>query len=434
MSVLYTMNLAVALLLLFWPLWFSRRYLRLPVLNPLTILMALNFPVQLMKLFAGPAFLIDDGLFDPAFQYALLMGSLLVLAQTCGTVTFFRYVESARIERHLPWREVRLSRRDLARGAWFFFALYVAALYLLASAEFGVLNWLENPREGYQLYRSGQGHWYALAISALSVFMVLSFLEQPIARQLLWRTLLCLAMAYLLGSKTILLAVFGSLLVFLWFIKWPWLKRLLVLGAPLVFALMVWNLYLALADAFEIQSVVEYFDYYKNAADYYREVLSGNLQLFHGEITATSLWAYVPRAVWPDKPYVYGITIVNEIFYPGQAELTNTPAFGGAVEQYADFGVIGVLVFGFFGTQSIATAITSYWIFRRPAVRLGHVTVATAILFILQFAPGFGTFFPGAFYLALLAGVALVLFALRRKRRARAAAGAEGMLTSPQAS
>ena len=419
MEILYIANLAIAFALLLWPLWFSRRYLHLPFLNPFTIVLVIGMPAQLMKLFAGPLILIDEGLFDPGYQYALLMGSLLVMAQTGGLIFFYHWFRRTRIDRQLPLQSIVLSSRDLARGAWFFAVVCLGALYMLASAEFGVLNWLANPRTGYQLYREGQGHWYALAISALATSMVLAFLTRPKARSLLWQAPLYLALAYLLGSKTSLLAIFTSLLIFLWFLRWKHLTRLMILGAPVIFLLLVWNLYLAIADAFDLQAVFEYFDYYKNAADYYSEVLAGNIDLYHGEITSTSLWAYVPRAIWPSKPFVYGILIVNEIFYPGQAELTNTPAFGGAVEQFADFGVPGVLVFGFFSVQSLVTALMSYLIFKRPGVRLNKVTLATVVLMIVQFAPGFGTFFPGALYLALLGVVVIILRLLRRRRRAR---------------
>ena len=403
MASLYILNMTAAVALLFWPLWFSRRHLRLPLMNPLTIPMLLGLPVQAMKLFAGPAILIDDGLSDPAFQYAVLMGNLLVVAQTAGTVAFFRWFETLRIERYLPRRPTLLMRRDLRRASWWFLAIFVASFYLLASAEFGLANWLANPREGYQLYRSGQGHWYALAMTTLGASMVLSFLGRPTPAAILPRALVYFALAYLLGSKTVLLAMFGALLVFLWFVQLRHLGKLMLVGAPVVFALLVWNLYLALAESFDPQSVLEYFDYYKNAADYYREVLSGSLPLFHGDVAWSSLWAYVPRALWPEKPYVYGIVLVNEIFFPGEAELTNTPAFGGAVEQYADFGVAGVLAFGFFSVQAVGTALLSYLIFRRPGIDVRRITVVGALLMVVQFAPGYGTFFPGALYLILVA-------------------------------
>ncbi len=419
MSVLYVLNLIAASLLILWPLWFSRRILHLPTLNPFTIALLVSLPVEMMKLFGGPLVLLDDGLFDPGYQFAVLASNTLLVSQMVGLVFFFRCCAVLRIDRSLPMRRIVLAPKDLRRAARLFLLLYLFAFWLLASGEFGLANWVANPREGYQLYRTGQGHWYALAITSLSVSLLLSFLAQPKAGAVLWRTPIYLALAYLLGSKMVLLSVFTSTLIFLWFIRWRHMTKLLAFGAPLLFLLLIWNLFLALADGFELQSILEYFDYYKNAADYYRGYLNDEIRLYWGEIASTALTSYVPRAMWPDKPSVYGILIINEIFYPGQAELTNTPAFGGAVEQFADFGFAGVVLSGLFGSVTILTAAASYLIFRRPGLNLRRVTPVTVVMLLVQFVPTFGLFFPGVMYamLALLVALAVGLVRTRWRRR-----------------
>jgi hypothetical protein len=223
-------------------------------------------------------------------------------------------------------------------------------------------------------------------------------------------------MGYFLGTKTVLLAIFTATLVFLWFLRWRHLGKLMLVGAPLLFGLLIFNLYLALGNVFELGNIIGYFDYYKNAADYYRSYLNGEVGLFHGEVAMSSLWAYVPRVVWPDKPVVYGILHINELFFPGLAELS-TPAFGGAVEQHADFGLPGVVVFGFFSSQAILTGVLSYLIFKRPGVRLDRISVATVLLFLVLYAPAFGSFLPGGLYLLLLLVVLAILRILRRSPR-----------------
>lgn len=414
---IHALNIALALALIFAPVWFSRRYLRLPLLNPFTIAVVLSLPVQVMKLFAGPFLLIDEGLSDAGYQFALLMGNLLVVAQTAGLLFFFWLFRNARVEKSLPLQGIILKPRDLRRAARLLLLLFAASLYLLSSAEFGVWNWLANPREGYQLHRTGQGHWYALATSALGSSYLLYFLARPTAPSILRKLALFLALGYLLGSKFVLLSIFGAAIVFLWFIRWRHLGTLIVIGAPVVFGIALWNLYLSVGEGFDLTSIVEYFDYYKNAADYYREYLSGNVQLYLGEISLTSFWSYVPRALWPDKPVVYGVLIINELFYPGAAELTNTPAFGGAVEQFADFGVIGVLLLGFFSGQAVLTALLSYLIFVRPGVRFDRVSLAAVAMMLVQFAPAFGLYFPTGLYLTLLVFVLVMTLAVRASRR-----------------
>jgi hypothetical protein len=416
MAFIYSLNIAVSVLLLLWPMWFARTQLQLSWINPFSITLMVTMPVELMKLFVGPIFLIDGGLFDTGYQYALLMASLLALAQAAGAMFFLRFAKSFRAHRYLPFQQILLRRWDMRRGAHFFLLIFFVALFLLANAEFGVLNWLQNPRMGYQMYRAGQGHWYALALSALSVSFALAFLAHPTAGRLLRNMVVYIIMGYFLGSKGVLLTIFSATLVFLWFMRWRHLGKLMLAGAPLLFGLLIFNLYLALGNVFELGSVIGYFDYYKNAADYYRSYLNGEIDLFHGQVVISSLWAYVPRAIWPDKPVVYGILHINELFYPGLAEIS-TPAFGGAVEQHADFGVLGVVVFGFLSSQAILTGVLSHLIFKRPGVRLDRITLATVLLFLVQYAPAFGSFLPGGLYLLLLLAVLGTLRMLRRSPR-----------------
>lgn len=416
MIAIYFLNMLASVLLLFWPVWFARTQLRLPWINPFSIILIVAFPVELMRLFVGPLFLIEDRLFDTGYQYALLMANILAVTQAIGAVFFFRFSKSIGAHRYLPFQQVSLGRRGIRRGALFFLLIFVFSLSALANAEYGIVNWLLNPRMGYQLYRTGQGHWYALATSALSVSFVLAFLARPTVGRLLLNLIVYLGLGYFLGSKAVLLAIFTATLVFLWFLRWRHLGKLILIGVPILLVLLVFNLYLALGNIFELGHIVSYFDHYKNAADYYRGYLNNEVDLFNGEVAISSLWSYVPRVLWPDKPVVYGMLHVNEIFYPGLAGRSHTPAFGGAVEQHADFGLVGVIVLGLFGSQSLSTGVLSYLIFRRPSFRFEHITLATVLLMLTQYAPSFGTYFPGGLYLLLLLAVLAIIRIVRSRR------------------
>jgi hypothetical protein len=423
LNLFYFANIGLAITVVLWPLWFSRVILRLEWLNPFSIILLLSLPVEAMKILGGPVVLLDDGLFDVGYQFGLLMNSLYSVLQALSSALFFKLFCGINAEKFLPWRTLVLSRKTLSRCSWLCFTLFGASFYILSSKDFGVINWVINPREGYQLYRAGSGPWFALAVTFISASYLFSFLANPRPRAIIISTLFHFLAIYLLGSKGFLLALFGASLVFLWFIRWVHLKRLLVFGSPLIFGAMVFNLYLALDDNFGILSIFEYFDFYKNAALYYRGYLDGEIPLFYGDVFLTSFWEYIPRAVWSEKPWAYGISLVNEIFYPGQAELTNTPAFGGAVGQFADFGVFGVLMFGFFNEYSIKLALLSYFIFRRPGIDFSRVTGASAILILIQFAPSFGAFFPGLLFTGATLLVALILGISRLRAISRPAVG-----------
>mgnify|MGYP001480221709 CR=1 FL=1 len=417
MTAIFSFNILAAVLLLFWPIWFARTQVRLAWINPFSITLIVALPVELMRLFIGPLFLVDGGLFDTGYQYALLMTNLLIVTQVAGAVFFFHVSKVIGAQRYLPFQRTVLGRRGLQRGAFFFLLVFMGALFALASTEYGIQNWLVNPRLGYQLYRTGQGHWYALATSALSVSFVLDFLAHPTPGRLLRNLLIYLSFGYFLGYKAALLSIFITTLVFLWFLRWRHVGKLIFVGVPMLLVLLVFNLYLALGNVFELGHIVSYFDHFKNAADYYRAYLNDEVSLFHGEVAISSLWTYIPRAIWPDKPMVYGILHVNEIFFPNLASMTHTPAFGGAVEQHADFGVLGVLLFGFFGSQAILTGVLSYLIFRRPGLRFDQVSLATVLLILVQYGPSFGSFLPGGLYLLLLLAIVTLLRMMRSSQK-----------------
>jgi hypothetical protein len=406
-TALYVANLLLAVTLLAVPLWFSRYYLRLPLINPLTIVMLVWLPMEVMRLLVGPPVLIEGGYSSPGFQYAVLMTNLLTISQTAGTVFFFKLFAACRIERFLPFKSVPLPPKQLRRASWVFLGIFVFAFCLLASAEIGILAWLQNPRAGYQFYRAGEGHWYALSLSALSVMAMLAYFAKPVPSAILIKTLFFLSLAYLLGSKGAILAHFAASLVVLWFVGWRHVTKVFVLAAPLVFAALLYNLYLAYGDAFELQSVLSYFEYYKLGAVYYQSVLDGDIPLLHGQVFLSSFWAYVPRVFFSTKPVIYGVLYVNELFFPGAAEATHFPDFGGAVAEYADFGPAGVALFGFFRGQAILNAALYYLVFRAPRVQPRRLSLGAFLAVLALAGPNFGVFFPGLLYLMLLAAVAV---------------------------
>ena len=155
------------------------------------------------------------------------------------------------------------------------------------------------------------------------------------------------ALSYFFGSKGTMLsfAVFG--LIVLWFYRARGFYMALFVAPMIIFPLMIYNLSQAYGDL-GLASIFSYFDYYSNSAMFYKAYDLGQLDFFWGEIFGSQAWSFVPRFIYPDKPFVYGFLHVNEFFFPGAAELTHTPAFGGPTEYYADFGLPGVILFAIF--------------------------------------------------------------------------------------
>lgn len=405
---------------MFWPLWFSVRWLNLPRLNPFTMAMMVAIPIDIFRTFLGPLVLIDGGLLDKGYQFAILMTNFSIIFKIFGIIFFIKLFHYIKLDKlSFFYKSIKFEIIDMRISCRLFLLLYFFALYVLASSEFGLVNWMLNPRQGYQFYRAGQGYWYAIAVSSLSISYLLSILSDFNVKNIIIKTIIYITFSYLLGSKGEYFSIFTASLVFLWFLKWRYLSRIFFMGSFLVFGVAIFNLYQASGDSFELGSLISYFDHYKNAADYYRAYLDGSISLFGGDVYLSSFWGALPKAFFPDKPSIYGILKVVELFYPGMSDLGFTPAFDGAVEYFCDFGFFGVMVFSFFSAQSFSIALISFFLFWNKDTSLFDKTsLSMAAILIIGYAPSFGAYFTSGLYILLLILVLLLMRTVKMFRRA----------------
>jgi hypothetical protein len=143
----------------------------------------------------------------------------------------------------------------------------------------------------------------------------------------------------------------------------------------------------------EIIDILRYFDYYSNSAMYFEAYSKNQIDLFHGKIFLTSFWSLLPRTYFPNKPYVYGFLFVNEFFFPGAAERTHTPAFGGPMAAFADFGILGVILYAIFNMNTIITNFCCYLLLARYNISQIKYNVFLLLLFLSAFAPSFLSYF-----------------------------------------
>lgn len=317
----------------------------------------------------------------------------------------------------MPFNNSFLSFGDLRSCKVFFLFLFFISLFFLANSSYGVINWIFNPRVGYQLHRIGNGHLYALATSFLSVSYIFSLLTSSKSKSIAITITIYIFYAYFLGSKGTILSFFAAGLIFLWFAKSKYLTYFIFYGLPIIFTILLFNLYLSYSEDFNIVSIVSYFDHYKNASDYYNAYFLDEIPLFNGEMLLTSWWKYIPRALFDTKPFTYGPLLVNEYFFPGQAELTNTPAFAGAVDSFADFGIFGVVLYSFFSSEFIVIAFCSFLLFNYPGINFYKVSILMCTILFVFFGPAFGVFFQGPIYILLIIFIVFLIFFIKIFRR-----------------
>ena len=168
-----------------------------------------------------------------------------------------------------------------------------------------------------------------------------------------------------------------------------------------------------------LDQISTYSDYFVNAAHYYERYLDGTVPLFYGQIYFTSFWGAVPRALVPDKPYVYGVTKVAEIFFPGASEAAATPAFA-TVDYFADFGWLGVVGSVLFSTSNLLVVVLYAALLPRlKTFSVANQTSHGRILFyafLLLVAPSFLLFFDFPLNLIVAAFVIAVIELANRVR------------------
>ena len=344
MSILFLINISFYFSLLFAKIrYIGSKIKSFNSFNPFLIIFLLQLPVEISRIIIGPSILLDKGIFDLYLNIAVLMTSLTLLCDFF--ILYISWKISSRVKLISETFDFNIRPDKMLLAAIFFYILFFIFLLLLSSHSFGFINWILNPRTGYQLHRTGAGQYWVFAISTLSVSFTLFCIYTKSLKRLFLLFLFIIFSSYMLGSKAIILDFFIFFLIILWLRKFKYFKLMTLIGIPVVMLVMLLNFFGGSLNSFDSLDLFTYFDYYKNSAQFFEDYYNGKIELFHGKIFISDFWNLLPRSLFPDKPYSYGITLVNEIYWPGAAEETNTPAFGGPVSYFADFGIFGVILF-----------------------------------------------------------------------------------------
>jgi len=395
------------------PLYYSVKILKLEWFNPVTIIIFVNLPIDIFKIIIGPYFLLEgepsNGLF---FAYNM---TLIRLFFEFTVVMFFLKTKQFR---QLANYFVTNTKKNFNNSSYsklqniFLFLSFIFFVFLMIGS--GVyLEWFINPRDSYVNNRVGNGLFYALSLNFLSISIFFSFLKSINIKQLIISFLFFMILLYPYGSKGLYLNLFIFFLIMVYRIKRKeTIKYSIPAGIIVVFAI----LYNFSTDILSISfdQISAYFDYYFNAANYYDDYFAGLHELQEGKIFLSSLWEYVPRALYDDKPFVYGILNIVEYYYPGGPASGNTPAFGGEVVKFADFGVFGVIFFSVLNITLIIKALFYIILFRNNIFFKNEFSLLEILIMLYLFAPSFGIYAPSILYLILIIIVSIIMVIFRR--------------------
>jgi len=351
MSFIFIINIFVYFFLQFVKLSYISSYFKnrkFSGINPFIILFLFKLPVDLFKVVIGPPFLLENGIENVYYNIAIAITSLSIFVEYL--LLRFAFLISNKYTFNSYSLNIKTRYLKMMHASIVFYFLFFLSFYMLTSSSFGFVNWLKDPRTGYQLHRVGAGQFWVFSISFLSVSFTIFTLYVKKNINLFIFLLFYLYSAYLLGSKGIVLDFLVFFIIVLWVRRFQNLKKVFLIILPLALVLMLVNFFSSMGfngDGTDYEKVLSYFDYYINSAMYFKEYYSGKISLFYGQIYFSDFWSLIPRGLFPNKPYVYGITLVNEYFFPGAAAETNTPAFGGPISYFADFGILGVILMTF---------------------------------------------------------------------------------------
>lgn len=207
--------------------------------------------------------------------------------------------------------------------------------------------------------------------------------------------------AYFLGSKGMILGIMTIALVYCNYniMVIPVQILSLCAAAMLLGIFIIQNIQ---GNASSFIDTIAYADYFHNTSEFLRRFDEFELQ--YGRVLLSNFWAYVPRVIYPDKPFEYGQLLINQVLFPGAAERTATPGLLTWAATYFDFGIVGVCLAGFFKGLCLGWA-HNFYLENKPGIInfiiLLHLGGFHAVISFLP-SPAFFLLFLPCFSLVIL--------------------------------
>lgn len=276
------------------------------------------------------------------FNYTLLVSIFSAASLFCGYHLCAQLPLSTLS--HKLFSKFDRSNRRLRTVAFFSICFSLLAFAFLVFFTSGATLWLTDSRTAYIQHRSGAGQYYAFFIWGLSIAQILllaSYSRSHSFRLPLLITLLVSLVFFFSGSKGAMLTPLFNLIIFYdQYIKRVSLVKALFLSLLLIFAII---LLLFFQQTNALDGVIYYFsEYFSFTSEYIHR--SGELGFMFGSATLSSLQSMLPRSIFPDKSYIYGVLYIHELITPGAAETGNTFGVLPWSLSYLDFGFFGVII------------------------------------------------------------------------------------------
>jgi len=231
---------------------------------------------------------------------------------------------------------------------WLLFLMTIFVLFLaLASAGGGGLMWITDTRSAYINHRAGAGiFWLLIQWLSMTVLGFVLFKYKPKSILKLFLLIIpFLILGFFTGSKhNLATPLIVAVLYHEYFIR---RVRLSTLIAIAIFFSIAFTLTLYFQSrSGEFSWLIGAFYFAEYAVTSTRYLADEFLPVGLGQYSLSGLWYYVPRGLYPDKPFEYGVLNIHKELFPGAASIGNTPGISPWMLVYIDFGYLGVFLYG----------------------------------------------------------------------------------------
>jgi hypothetical protein len=320
-------TLIISLLLILWAYAIVSRKDG-SMLNWLTPAVALGIPAHFLFPYLYTLFFqTDASLYSQIYCYACYVAMIVVSALV------YRWIKFPA----LGWRGPRPETR------WAHWIILGLSLLVFAPVLIQFRAQLLDPRSIYQETRGGYGLTFFGSAALLDIAVILFLFRKShniILDSLFW--ILTIASCLEHGSKGQLLTFFWIWLLYKVYVERRSFRvlqaaRIAVFGA---FAVVGSFLLFGNAQLAElIESVSKYADYNRNAA---LVIDDPNRPLYFGQLAIEDeFYSRIPRAIFPNKPTLFGAFRLIHYYFPDAASDDWAPDFGMGF-PYADFGPLAI--------------------------------------------------------------------------------------------
>ena len=246
------------------------------------------------------------------------------------------------------------------------------------------LDWILDPRNSYLFQRSGNGHFYLATVFFLLLsYIVCLFIIKPNKFNVIFLTFIFITLSFWTGKKAVMISFLLIGLLFYNFyirkIKLFWVVVYSIFSFLLLIFLITFQ-----GQKLNFDFVLNYFNY----SDVPALMLArfDEFGFYLGRVFLTSFWVMVPRAIYPDKPFEYGDSLIHAVLFPGMTETGHTSGYLIWSGLYLDFGIVGIIMGGIL-EGILVKMIFDYFVFKNRSIILFMLVIHICFVPIWFFLP-----------------------------------------------